>query len=58
MSVAQIRDVALVAKTISTGEKLTFTIYSHEAEPSVRLRLELPNDQNFARLYNQLRAAV
>lgn len=45
------RDVALVVRTISTGEKLTFTIYTHEAEPPVKLRLELSNDQDFARLY-------
>lgn len=43
-------------QAISTGTELTFSICDEHAEPSVKLRLQLPNDQEFAQLYNELQS--
>jgi hypothetical protein len=48
------RDVALAVKTISTGETLYFGIRDSNANPPMRLKLELPNDSEFTRRYAQL----
>ena len=48
----------LAVKTISTGEELTFTIYDDKTDPPVKLKLQLPNDRDFNRLYSKLREAV
>ncbi len=58
LDVTEERDAILGVKAISTGEELTFTVYDNEADPPVKLRLELPNDRDFARLYSQRRAEV
>ena len=45
-------------RTISLGEELTFSLYDYEAEHPVKLQLQLPNDEDFKRLYSEIRNAV
>ena len=45
-------------KIISLGEELTFSLYDYEAEHPVKLQLQLPNDEDFKRLYSEIRNAV
>jgi hypothetical protein len=52
------RDVAQCVKAISTASKLMFSIYDEAADPPVRLRLELQNDNDFKRLYKKLQTSV
>jgi hypothetical protein len=50
------RDWTKVLNAVSTGKKLTFGIYTHDLKP--RLCLKLPNEKDFVRLHDQLRAVV
>jgi hypothetical protein len=52
------RDVAQCVRAISSASELTFLIYDQEADPPVKLRLQLRNDSDFKRLYNKLRNSV
>lgn len=51
-------DAMLAVKTLGIGSDLTLTLVDYEAEPPVRLRLRLPGDPSFARLYDRLRSTV
>jgi hypothetical protein len=57
LGMERIPDVRRCAQAISTGTELTFTLHD-EANLAVKLRLTLPNDQDFARLFNRLMSAI
>jgi hypothetical protein len=51
------RDIKLCMKAISSGDNITFSVIKEDERP-IKLRLELPNDQEklFMTLYQQLEA--
>jgi hypothetical protein len=51
-------DISQAVATIATGETLTFSIYEPSAEPPIKLKLSLPNDREFSRLYDQARSKI
>jgi hypothetical protein len=57
LDVISSQDVMLAVRTISLGKALTFTLLDYETEPPVKLRLQLPNDQE-SRLYDRVRRAA
>ena len=58
LGIVSSRDTMLAVRTLGIGSDLTLTLMDYDAEPPVRLRLRLPGDPSFARLYNQLRSTV
>jgi len=52
------RDTMLAVRTLALGKDLTLTRIDYDTEPSVRLRLRLPGDGNFASLYDRLQRSV
>ena len=51
-------NVLATIRTISLGKELTFTILDGKTQPPVKLRLQLPNDQGFQKLYKKLPASI
>jgi hypothetical protein len=58
LSVDLTTDISRAVATIAMGEILTFSIYELAAEPPIKLKLSLPNDREFARLYDQVRSKI
>jgi hypothetical protein len=51
-------DMLHAIRTISLGKELSFTILDSKAHPPVKLRLQLPNDRGFQKLYKKLPALI
>ncbi len=51
-------DVLDAIRTISLGKDLSFTILDGKTQPPVKLRLQLPNDREFQKLYKKLPALI
>ena len=45
-------------RIISRGEEITFSLYDYQTQSPVKLRLQLLNDRDFGRLYNEIRSTV
>jgi hypothetical protein len=60
LEIDQTRDVMACVAVISSGEPITFTLIDGEGGMSIKLRLQLTNDQErrFQQLYGDLMNAV